>query len=690
MHKTLLIELQVEELPPLSLEKLGQSFADLLLVALIKEEFALPDAQAIAYASPRRLAAEISLVQYQQPDRVILKKGPSIKMAYENDQPTVALMRFAENCGITVAQLTTGHDGKQAIYVYQHAESGKTLSEALPAMLSALFKNLSNDTLMRWADRRDQFLRPIHGVIVLHGTEVVPCEILGFKSGRTTAGHRFLSSQVVTLDEAKNYANVMQSIGKVIASFAKRRHIIDEQLTQAANRLNARIANKVELIDEVTALVEWPVVLEAKFDASFLRLPQECLILTMQQHQKYFPLFDLSNKLMNHFLLVTNLATDDPSYIIHGNERVVHARLSDAAFFFDQDQKKSLDSLIPQFEHIVYHNRLGNQLQRITRLQLIAVKLAKILKIDEKLAARAAYLCKADLLTHMIGEFPALQGVMGRYYAQHNGENLAVANAIETHYYPRFSDEQLPSDSLGELLALSDKLEILVGIIGMDILPTGDKDPFALRRSAIGVLRILLNRSLDLKTLCQIAISVFPADLLASNTTEKVYHFCLERLRHYLVRYYERDIVEAVLALKPTQFDTLIRKIEAVKIFKTLPDVSALIAINKRVKNILHQSLIQYDQIDESALIAEAERSLFDQIKKIQPMIDTYMQSFNYQLVLSATVPLKTAINHFFDEVIVFADNESLKNNRLALLGMLFRQLNFIADIALLCDDKNN
>lgn len=690
MYKTLLIELQVEELPPLSLEKLGEFFANSLLTTLIKERFAPLDAQVTAYASPRRLAAEISLVQTQQSDQVILKKGPSATMAYENDQPTIALMSFAKNCGVKIAQLTMANDGKQAIYVYQQTVSGKTLSEVLPVILSTLFKNLSDYTLMRWADRNDQFLRPIHGVMVLHGTKVVPCEIFGFKSSRITAGHRFLSPEVIKLDEAKNYASVMEKNGKVVASFTKRRQIIDAQLTQAAKKLNAHIANKAELIDEVTALVEWPVVLEAKFDVSFLRLPQECLILTMQQHQKYFPLFDQKNQLMNHFLLVSNLATDDPSYIIRGNERVIHARLSDAAFFFDQDQQKPLDSLIPQFEHIVYHNRLGNQLQRITRLQLIAVKLAKILQIDEKLASRAAYLCKADLLTNMIGEFPALQGVMGRYYAQHDGEDLSVANAIETHYYPRFSDDKLPSDPLGELLALTDKLEILVGIIGMGVLPTGDKDPFALRRSAIGVLRILLNRLLNLRVLCQTVISVFPADLLKKDTTEKVYHFCLERLKYYLVRYYARDVVEAVLALKPSQFDKIICKIKAVEVFKALPDVSALIAINKRVKNILHKSPIQYDKIDESLLNETAEQCLFDQIQKIQPIIDQYIQSSDYQLALSVTVSLKTSIDNFFDEVMVFVDDESLRNNRLALLSALFKQLNFIADIALLCDDKNN
>ncbi|QQS16388.1 MAG: glycine--tRNA ligase subunit beta [Neisseriales bacterium] len=689
MNATLLIELQVEELPPRSLEKLGDMFAANLLDALIKQQFTEPTSKAVAYASPRRLAVTIFHVNSRQPDQQIFKKGPALHHALLANQPTRALMSFAKACQVSIDQLKIHHDGKQEVYAYLRLMPGKTLEAVLPDMLHIIFKSMSSDTFMRWSDKDDQFIRPVHGLIVLHGQHIIPCTMFGLFSTATTSGHRFLSDQIITINEAHHYASIMKEEGKVIASFSERRAYIDEALEAAAKNLQAIIADKDMLIDEVTALVEWPKVLVASFDPSFLRLPKECLMLTMQQHQKYFPLLNYQGQLIHQFLLVANNATHDSTPIIQGNERVIHARLSDAAFFFDQDQRHRLDSFTPRLANIVYHHQLGSQLDRTKRLQAIAERFAKLWQINPEHASRAAYLAKADLLTDMVGEFPALQGIMGRYYAIHDGELITIANAIQMHYSPKFAEDMLPDEPLGELLALADKLEMLVGMMGLGILPTGDKDPFALRRAALGVLRIFLKLSIDFKVLCQITFEAFPQSLLAEDTVDVVYHFCLERLKYYLLRDHAQDTIEAVLAHQPSRLDEVINKIKVIENFRCLPDVAPLLFANKRVKNILRKAPLSLKAVEPRYFVESIEHTLFEQIQHIDPIISKALANKDYQAVLSAVVLFKESIDQFFDQVMVMTEQTVLKNNRLALLAKLSTLLNAVADLSLLSDENH-
>ena len=421
---------------------------------------------------------------------------------------------FARGAGAKIEDLTIVHDGKQDVYAYEYVQTGKPLGELLEDIINAAVKKLPIPKVMRWGSSTFTFVRPVHSLIVLHGGDIVNVSVLGLQSGNKTLGHRFLSSGKITIENADSYAAQMREQGKVEASFAERKAAIQTALNEQAGRLNATVAADEALLDEVTALVEWPVVLEAGFEEHFLAVPQECLILTMQQNQKYFPLLDQNGKLMNRFLLVSNLQTEDPSHIIQGNERVLRARLSDAEFFYKQDQKATLESRLPKLSSVVYHNKIGSQAERIERLQSIAAHIAKALGADAAAAERAARLAKADLVTEMVGEFPELQGTMGKYYARLDGETEEIAEAIEQHYQPRFAGDNLPNGKVATAVALADKLETLVGIWGIGLIPTGDKDPYALRRSALGILRMLMQYGLDVNELIQTAFNSFPQGLL--------------------------------------------------------------------------------------------------------------------------------------------------------------------------------
>ena len=427
---------------------------------------------------------------------------------------------------------------------------------------------------MRWGSSTHTFVRPVHGLVVMHGADVLPVSVLGLASRHFTLGHRFLSQGEVQFIQADDYAKQLAEQGKVIASFADRKNAIQAALNEQANSLNATVAADESLLDEVTALVEYPVVLQAAFEEHFLAVPQECLILTMQQNQKYFPLLDKNGKLMNRFLLVSNLQTNDPSHIISGNERVLRARLSDAEFFYKQDQKATLESRLPKLQSVVYHNKIGSQAERVERLQTIAAHIAGYLKADKAAAERAARLAKADLVTEMVGEFPELQGTMGKYYAQLDGEQPEIALAIEQHYQPRFAGDALPENTIGTAVALADKLETLVGIWGIGLIPTGDKDPYALRRSALGVLRMLMNDSLSINELLTFVFDSFPKDLLSENTVSEVADFMQARLAVLLQNDYPQDVVAAVLAQRPDRLNDLQAKLQAVKQFKQLPNLS--------------------------------------------------------------------------------------------------------------------
>ncbi|KMN79985.1 glycyl-tRNA synthetase subunit beta [Chromobacterium sp. LK11] len=686
MNQTLLIELLTEELPPKALEKLAASFAQTIGDELKKMEFAPADAEATVYASPRRLAVQLADVAALQPDQKITRKGPAVAAGLKDGQPTPALAGFARSCGVEVSALSTMSDGKQDVYAYESVKQGQPLAAVLAEVVALALKKLPAPKLMRWGSLDVQFVRPVHGLIMLHGDAVVPGEVLGLQSGRHTRGHRFLSEGEVTVAKADAYARTLHESGKVVASFDARRELIRHKLAEAAARLNATIAAPEALFDEVTGLVEWPVVLEAGFEAEFLRVPQECLILTMQQNQKYFPLLDASGKLMNRFLLVSNLETADPSFIVGGNERVLRARLSDAKFFFEQDQKARLDSRLPRLANVVYHNKIGSQLERVERLQSIAGAIAHELGADAALAARAAYLAKADLVSDMVGEFPELQGVMGMYYAQHDGEHAEVAAAIEGHYHPRFAGDTLPEGKIATAVALADKLETIVGIWGIGLIPTGDKDPFALRRAALGVVRMALEADLDLRALLNIVAAAFPAGKLSAAVADEVFGFMMDRLKNFLAADYKGDEIDAVLAQAPSRLVEVRAVLSAVAAFKALPEAAALAAANKRVKNILKKAEGEVGAVNPALLSEAAEQALFAAVEQLAPQVDGKFAARDFAAALTQLASLRAPVDAFFDGVMVMADDAAVRNNRIALLARLAGLFNRVADISLLAE----
>ncbi|HJV06738.1 MAG TPA: glycine--tRNA ligase subunit beta [Chromobacteriaceae bacterium] len=700
MNATLLIELLTEELPPKALAKLAESFAQTISDELKKMQFVAPEVSANIFASPRRLAVQIPAVVNVQPDQKIVRKGPSVAAGLKDGQPTPALAGFARSCGVDVAQLTTLHDGKQEVYAFETVKTGEALSAVLADIVALALKKLPVPKLMRWGDSDVQFVRPVHGLMMLWGETVIEGEVLGLKSRNATRGHRFLSSGDVFVERADDYARVLFEQGKVLASFEARRELIKKRLADAAAVHGATIAADDSLLNEVTGLVEWPVVLEAGFEAEFLKVPQECLILTMQQNQKYFPLLGAHGKLMNRFLLVSNLETSDPSFIIHGNERVLRARLSDAKFFFEQDQKVRLDSRLPRLANVVYHNKIGSQLERVQRLQTIAGGIAERLGCDRTLAERAAYLAKADLVSDMVGEFPELQGIMGMYYAQHDGEAAEVAAAIEGHYHPRFAGDSLPQGPVATAVALADKLETIVGIWGIGLVPTGDKDPFALRRAALGVGRMALEANVDVKELLTIVAAGFPAGLLSDNVVDDVYSFILERLRHYLYTgksaespemaaadfHYSTEHIDAVLALKPTRFDDIDQRVLAVMQFHLMPESKDLAAANKRVKNILKKAEGEVGQVNPALLAEAAEQALFAAVQQLAPQVEAKFAERDFAAALAQLSSLKAPVDAFFDGVMVMAEDAAVRANRLALLAKLAELFNRVADISLLAE----
>ncbi|WP_118847599.1 glycine--tRNA ligase subunit beta [Neisseria lactamica] len=710
MTQTLLIELLTEELPPNALNNLGNHFAAAVAEGLEKAQLVDGAAELTAYASPRRLAVQVKNVKAVQADQKIVKKGPAVANAVKDGAPTKALEGFARGAGAKIEDLTIVHDGKQDVYAYEYVQTGKPLGELLEDIINQAVKKLPIPKVMRWGSSTFTFVRPVHGLIVLHGGDVVNVSVLGLQSGNKTLGHRFLSNGEITIENADSYAEQMREQGKVEASFAERKAAIQTALEGQAHRLNATVAADEALLDEVTALVEWPVVLEAGFEEHFLAVPQECLILTMQQNQKYFPLLDQNGKLMNRFLLVSNLQTEDPSHIIRGNERVLRARLSDAEFFYKQDQKATLESRLPKLSSVVYHNKIGSQAERIERLQSIAAHIAKALGADAAAAERAARLAKADLVTEMVGEFPELQGTMGKYYARLDGETEEIAEAVEQHYWPRFAGDNLPQSKIAIAVALADKLETLVGIWGIGQIPTGDKDPYALRRATLGILRILMlpeckGDQLGLGQLINETYQTFPRGwkdmanpLEQQHFVSNITSFIETRLAILLQNEYSQDVISAVLkGPKQTPEESkqgvsrlfhklynLPAKLQAVAAFKQLPEAAALAAANKRVQNLLKKADAELGAVNESLLQQDEEKALFAAAQGLQPKIAAAVAEGNFQTALSELASVKPQVDAFFDGVMVMAEDAAVKQNRLNLLNRLAEQMNAVADIALL------
>ncbi len=694
--KTLLVELFVEELPPKALKKLGDAFAASVLESLKNQALAAVDGEVKAYASPRRLALQIPRVLAQAEDKAVSQKLMPVSVGLDaNGHATPALLKKLNALGAdesVVASLKREHDGKTDVLFYDALVKGALLAEGLQKAVEEALHKLPIPKVMTYqlSDgwQSVHFVRPAHGLVALHGTTVVPISVLGLQSGNTTQGHRFEASiSPIVIKDADSYEAQLQSEGAVIASFDARRAEIVRQLTEVAKKQNLKPIEDDALLDEVTALVERPNVLLGQFENEFLEVPQECLILTMKANQKYFPLLDANNKLTNKFLIVSNITPANPFKVVDGNERVVRPRLADAKFFFDQDRKKTLASRISGLEKVVYHNKLGTQAERSTRVSDLAKAIALSIgdsRLAEK-AEQAAQLAKVDLLTDMVGEFPELQGIMGRYYAQHEKLDNDVAFAIEDHYKPRFAGDELPRNQVGIAVALADKLETLVGLFCIGEKPTGDKDPFALRRQALGIIRMLIECDLNIAfaDLIEMSLKQFKADdpaaVLASIT-----EFCFDRLS---VNLREQGAtaqeVEAVLALNPRLLSEVPKRLEAVRAFSTLAEAPALAAANKRVGNILKkiEGTIE-SKINEALLQEPAEKVLAATLATIKPQADSLFERGDYTNSLKALAALKSPVDDFFDTVMVNADDPALKANRQGLLAMLHQAMNRVADLS--------
>ncbi len=690
----LLVELFVEELPPKALKKLGLSFSSLLAETLKAQGLSSDSTVVTSFATPRRLAAHITDVASKAADKEVAQKLMPVKVGLDTEgNPSPALLKRLSGMGLdvsAVAGLRTENDGKADSLFLDITKTGATLSEGLQKAIDEALAKLPIPKVMTYQINDGwesvNFVRPAHGLVALHGEKIVPISALGLSASNTTTGHRFESlKEVITLNNADSYAEQLKTEGAVIACFEARKADIAAQLKEAADKEGLTAIDDEDLLDEVTALVELPNVLLGQYEVEFLDVPQECLVLTMKANQKYFPLLDNDGKLTNKFLIVSNINPADPSAVIGGNERVVRPRLADAKFFFDQDRKKTLESRIVSLDKVVYHNKLGSQGERNTRVVNLAGDIAKQLG-DASLVAKtkqAAYLSKADLITDMVGEFPGLQGIMGRYYAQHEGLDNEVAFAIEDHYKPRFAGDELPRSQVGICVALADKLETLVGLFSIGEKPTGDKDPFALRRQALGIIRMLIDAKLPLPldALIKLALQQFKSD---ADVLAAIKAFCFDRLSVNL-----RDQgasaqeVDAVLSLAPALLSEIPQRLTAVKTFTTLAEAPALAAANKRVGNILRKIEGEVEaEADDNLLQEPAEQALAAALNTTGARADQLFEAGDYTASLQALATLREPIDAFFDNVMVNADDPALKANRQGLLAMLHQTMNRVADLS--------
>ena len=695
----LLVELFVEELPPKALQKLGDAFAAVIFEQLKAQGLlASSESRLTAYASPRRLAAHITEVLPQAEDKAVSQKLMPVSVALDAEgKPTAALLKKLAALGAdesAVAALKRQGEGKAEALFYESTAKGVLLTDGVQKALDEALAKLPIPKVMRYQLQDGwtsvHFVRPAHGLVVMHGTQVlIGVKALGLTAGAATHGHRFEAAvDPVVIQNADSYAEQLREEGAVIASFTERRADIARQLQAAAERIggDVRPIDDPALLDEVTALVERPNVLVCEFEKEFLAVPQECLILTMKANQKYFPLLDANGKLTHQFLIVSNIQPQDASAVVGGNERVVRPRLADAKFFFDQDRKKTLASRVEQLDKVVYHNKLGTQGERIARVRAIAKSIAQQLGNSElgRLADQAAMLAKTDLVTDMVGEFPELQGIMGRYYAQNDGLDVAVADAIEDHYKPRFAGDELPRGDVGVIVALADKLETLVGMFGIGNLPTGDRDPFALRRHALGVIRMLVEKDLelDLETLLVSTLPAFGDKI--QDATPQLVEFIYDRLANmFREQGYSAQEVEAVLALQPQRLSDVQKRLEAVRAFATLPEAAALAAANKRVGNILKKAETDVQpQVNEALLVEQAEKDLYAVLQQVAPKAQQQFAAGDYTASLQTLAALRAPVDAFFESVMVNAEDPALKVNRLGLLATQHEAMNRVADLS--------
>ncbi len=685
LHDDLLLELGTEELPPKALKKLSQAFTNNIVDGLKKAGFEINDVE--SYAAPRRLAVLIKSISSSQPDREIQRKGPSLKAAYDEDgKPTKAVMGFARSCGVEVAELQQQETDKGAWLVFKATEKGHLLADLIEDIINQSLSRLPIPKRMRWGSSDVEFVRPVHWLVLLHGKNVIDAEVLGLKSSATTFGHRFHSPGKIVIADASSYKDKLLSEGFVIADFEQRKQNIKQQVFDAGKKLDGEAVIDEELLDEVTALNEWPIAVAGEFEESFLQVPAEVLIKTMQDNQKYFPVKGADGKLKNYFITISNIDSKSPEKVKQGNERVIRPRLADAMFFWEQDQKQPLESFNEALEKVVFQKDLGTLAEKSRRVAKLAEFIAIQLKADTEQVKRAALLSKCDLMTDMVGEFASLQGVMGKRYAQVAGEAEEVSLALDEQYKPRGASDDTASTVTGQILAISDKLDSLVGIFAIGEKPTGEKDPYALRRASLGILRTIIERrlDLDLKQLITMSAELLKDKVDASKVEQDVFAYILERLRaYYLDRDITPDVFDAVSALSPSHPLDFDNRIKAVSVFRELAEAESLAAANKRVANILKKSASDNTlMVNESLLIEDAEKKLYATLSALSKTVEPMFDAGDYEAALSQLSSLRDPVDAFFDSVMVMVDDEAIKNNRIALLNTMNQLFLRAADLS--------
>ena len=686
--KDLLIEIGTEELPPKALKQLAVAFADGIVQGLDDHKLAHGDHR--WYATPRRLAVTVARVATSQEDHEAEKRGPALNAAYDADgKPTAAAQGFARSCNVDAGELEVLETDKGSWLVFRAMEQGRSAAELLSGIIDHALARLPIPRRMRWGDGETEFVRPVHWTVVLLGRDVVPCRPLDIAAGNESRGHRFHHPGPVKITSPSGYAKKLREKAHVIADFDERQALIREQAEAAALAMGGQALIDAGLLDEVTSLVEWPAVITGSFEDKFLELPREVLIATMQDNQKYFPVTDATGQaLKNYFITFANIDSHDPDEIRRGNERVIRPRLSDAAFFWNRDRKQSLAQRRAQLKDVVFQKRLGTLEDKTRRVTKLAAWIAGRLQLDAAPAERAAQLAKCDLFTEMVGEFPELQGVMGRYYALHDGDPEEVAQALEEQYRPRYAGDTIPATAAGRVLSLADKIDTLTGIFAIGQAPTGDKDPFGLRRAALGCVRILVEAGLDLDlpACLQQAADALPADVNAAAVVDEVYDFMLERLRrYYLDEGIRPDVFESVLNRRPVQPYDFHQRIIAVTAFTLLPEAQSLAAANKRIRNILRQSGETPPSMIDAALLQEpAEQDLAEALAATESAVQPLLQCNDYTRALKELAGLRDKVDAFFDNVMVMSEDRSLRMNRIAMLQQLSDLFLSIADISCL------
>lgn len=685
-ERDLLVEIGTEELPPKALKKLSEAFESEFCARLRKE--GLTYAESERFATPRRLAILVRGLSESQADKLIRRRGPSVSAAFQPDgTPTKAALGFAHSCGTSVKSLGREKGKKGEWLSFEAIQAGRETSAMVPEMIESALAALPIPKRMRWADRSEEFVRPVHWVCGLFGTTVIDGTVLGIKIGGETRGHRFHAPQARSVGEAGNYADVLRSECWVEPSFERRRELLVSGVTTVACRVGGQVKLNADLVDEVTALVEFPVAISGEFDAEFLDVPHEALVETMQSHQKYFPVFDGHGSLMPLFITVANIESKEPDAVRAGNERVIRPRFSDAAFFWKQDLSQPLEAYREKLSSVVFQADLGTLADKSERVARLAVHIAESVAAATPEVIRAAQLAKCDLVTSMISEFPSLQGTMGRYYAERSGEGAAVCAAIEEQYRPRFSGDKLPETACGTVLALAERIDTLVGVFAIGDRPSGVKDPYGLRRASIGVIRILIDKTLklDLKELLQFAAEGLAGRVEVGDAADAVFDYCVDRLRgFYQDRGIGPDTVEAVLAVGVSRLDDLDRRVRAVDAFRQLEEAKVLAAANKRIQNILRKNAEGRGAggASREGLVDQAEVDLADQLWKLQGEVEPLVREGDYEGVLRALSRLRPVVDAFFDEVMVMADDPLLRQNRLALLAELEAAFLRVADIS--------